>query len=49
MTQIVIDQKVGDRRVFTVVGGFNSATFSATKEELVEMRKSLDIMIGDME
>jgi hypothetical protein len=49
MTQIIIGEMVASRRMFTVVGGFTSATFSATKEELVEMKKTLDLMIGAME
>ena len=48
MTLIVIDKMVEDKRMFRVVSGFESSTFLATRGQLIEMQKTLAIMIGDM-
>ena len=47
MTLIMIDKMVEDKRMFRVVSDFKTSTFLATHEELVEMRKTLDLMIGE--
>jgi len=47
MTHVVIDKIVGDRRMFRMVDRFNNISFLATKDELIGMKKTLDIMIGD--
>jgi hypothetical protein len=48
MTLITIDKMVGDRIMFRVKDIHNDISFLATCGELIEMRKMMDLMIGEM-